>query len=95
MNMIGHAIRLYEHIDGLWPRTALEQEMDKWQRIWNEYCEKLRQHQHSFHTFDMNRYRTFRYIVRLAVERIQNRLAEIEILEPHFSAVANGSTLAE
>ena len=81
MTITAQVVRLYRRIDDLWPREVLENEMTNWFRAWDKYCGSLRVHI----KFDgrINNYRitAFKTIFRMAVERIQSRLAVIEILE--------------
>lgn len=81
MTISAHIARVYDHIDGLWPRTALTKESEKWQGMWDAYCDRLGDHLKWGGRITKFRYITFRMIVRLALERIQNRIDVIDILE--------------
>lgn len=81
MTINAHVIRMDRRVSNLWPRTALQHELEKWHRSWDQYCSKVREHMSYGGQIERWRVITFRMIFRETVERIQNKLAMIDILE--------------
>jgi len=80
MTITGHIIRIDRRVDELWPRDVLEREMEHWLKIWSNYLKSLRP-QWDESRIKSYRYFTFKRIVREAVQRIQDTLDMIDILE--------------
>ena len=81
MTILAQIIRQNQRIDELWPREPLENERLNWHRAWDKYCASLRAHIRFGGRIDTYRIAAFKIIFQMAVERIQSKLAVIDILE--------------
>ena len=89
MTINAHVVRMDKRISDLWPRSALQNELDKWHQAWDQYRRSVGEHLSYGGQVNNWRYIAFKMIYRTTVQRIQTKMNVIDALTNRMQAARN------